>query len=164
MRDTDDEQQGISGGSDDRALAVEFARQRPADVRAQIAAAYALDRVGDEHGALRFYTRAWRLGVPDDARRAFLVGYGSTLRNTGRVAESVRVLRQAVEAYPESHALTAFLALSLHTAGRYREAFARLMGSALDAARPDGFDGFERALRAYQAELATDDAGPQPRP
>lgn len=41
-----------------------LAQQRPTDLSAQIAAAYACDRAGDEHQALRFDEIAWALSIP----------------------------------------------------------------------------------------------------
>jgi predicted Zn-dependent protease len=118
-----------------------------------IAAAYAHDRAGDERAAIRYYDAAYRLGVPDDERRRFLVGYGSTLRNVGRADEAVAVLAQAAADDPEYPPFTAFLALALADAGHPQAALAAMLGCALDAARPDAFDGYERALGEYHREL-----------
>ena len=118
-----------------------------------IAQAYAHDREGDERGAVRFYDAAYELGVPEDKRKRFLVGYGSTLRNVGRIEESVAILAQAIEDYPDYPAFTAFLALSLLDAGHPKAALASMLGCALDASRPGVFDGYERALGEYHQEL-----------
>lgn len=123
-----------------------------------IAAAYAHDREGDEHGAIRYYDAAYRLGVPEDRRKRFLVGYGSTLRNVGRAEEAVAILAQAVADYPDYPAFAAFLALALADAGHPRAALAAMLGCALDAARPGVFDGYERALGDYHRELLGVDA------
>lgn len=118
-----------------------------------IASAYAHDRVGDERAAIRFYDAAYKLGVPDDKRKRFLVGYGSTLRNVGRADEAVAILAQAIVDYPDYPAFTAFLALALADAGHPKAALATMLGCALDASRPDVFDGYERALGEYHREL-----------
>lgn len=116
-------------------------------------AAYACDRIGLEHDAVVHYERAWALGVPAAERPGFLVGFGSTLRNVGRVADAVARLDEAVRAYPEDPALHAFRALALHSAGRHAEALATMLAAGLLAARAGGFAGYERALAEYQAEL-----------
>lgn len=115
--------------------------------------AYALDRAGDERGAIKLYDRAHALGVPDDKRKRFLVGYGSTLRNVGRAEEAVAIYAQAIVDYPDYPAFTAFLALALADAGHPKAALATMLGCALDASRPGAFDGYERALAEYHHEL-----------
>lgn len=126
------------------------------DVQAQIAAAYAHDRAGDERGAIRYYERAWELGVPEEQRKRFLVGFGSTLRNVGRADDAVAILAAAVQAYPDYAALRAFLALALHSTGHARAALATMLGVALDTAGAGSFDGYERALTEYHQELLAD--------
>jgi tetratricopeptide (TPR) repeat protein len=125
----------------------------PDDVLAQIEAACAHDFIGEEHVAIRYYDEAYRLGVPADQRRRFLVGYGSTLRNVGRIDDALGVLGQAVKDDPEYPAFAAFLALALFSAGHPREALATMLGCALDVSRPGAFEGYERALTEYHQEL-----------
>jgi tetratricopeptide (TPR) repeat protein len=139
--------------SDDLDAAKARAAAHPDDVEAQIACAYAHDRVGLEAEAVRYYERAWALGVPEPGRRGFIVGFGSTLRNVGRADEAVALLADAVQAYPDYPALHAFLSLALFSAGHPRAALATMLGCALDAARPGAFDRFDRALTEYYREL-----------
>jgi predicted Zn-dependent protease len=129
------------------------ADRAPGDVFAQIAAAYACDREGSEHDAIRYYDRAWQLGVPAAERRHFVVGYGSTLRNVGRADEAVAILGDAVAADPDYPAARAFLALALLAAGHPREAVATMLGVTLELAPAGALDGYERALGAYYTEL-----------
>lgn len=99
----------MSASDDEAALraradaAVAEARRTPSAATHR-AAAYALDRLGDEHAAIRHYDAAWALGpasfaTPLDERR-FLVGYGSTLRNVGRADDAVALLADAVACHP----------------------------------------------------------------
>jgi hypothetical protein len=118
------------------------------DVRAQIAAAYACDGAGFEADAAVYYDLAWRLGVPDHERHDFLVGYGSTLRNVGRLDESMMILRVATDEFPGDLAPPAFLALTLNSAGKHDEAVALLL-EALVASDGPGVARFSRALRSY---------------
>jgi predicted Zn-dependent protease len=127
--------------------------EHPDDPLAQIEAAYGNDRAGDERTAIIHYEAAYRLGVPTDVRRRFLVGFGSTLRNVGRAEDAITILAQAVQDDPHYPAYAAFLALALADAGHPKAAIATLLGCALDAARPDAFDGYERALGEYHTEL-----------
>ena len=128
------------------------------DVQAHIDAAYHCDAHGTEAEAIVHYDQAWRIGVPPDQRREFMLGYGSTLKNVGRLAESEAVLREAVVENPADRALPVFLALTLHARGRASAAVAQLIevvlalgDSAPDVAR------YQRALEFYAQELATKD-------
>jgi predicted Zn-dependent protease len=122
-------------------------------VEALIAAAYEHDAAGREREAIRYYDEAYRLGIPPAHRRRFLVGYGSTLRNVHRVDDSVAILAQAIADDPDYPAFQAFLALALLDAGHAKAALAAMLGCALEAARPDAFDRYERALSEYHREL-----------
>ena len=125
-------------------------------IDAQIEAAYAHDRADLERDAIRYYDAAHALGVPSSERRAFLVGYGSTLRNVGRADDAVAILGQAIADDPDYPPFHAFLSLALFSAGHPRAALAAMLGVALDAARPDAFDRYARALTDYQRELLAD--------
>jgi tetratricopeptide (TPR) repeat protein len=126
-----------------------------ADVAALLDRAAAHTREGDDRAALRAYEAANRAGVPAAHRRRFLVGYGAALRAVGRVDDAVGLLAQAVVDDPTYPAHAAFLALALLDAGHPRVALATMLGAALDAARPEAFDGHAHALAAeHQALLA----------
>jgi len=139
--------------SDDVIAAKQRAADAPDDAEAQFEAAVAHDRAGMEREAIRYYERVAELGVPGGIKRRFYVGYGSTLRNVGRADDAVGVLGQALADDPNYPPYSAFLALALLSAGHPREAIAAMLGCALDVALPGAFDGFERALGAYHAEL-----------
>lgn len=129
------------------------AAAEPDDVEARIAAAYGLDRVGREQEAIAHYDAAWRLGVPDDRRRRFVVGYGSTLLDVGRIEEAVAVLGDASSADPRYPAFKAFLALALHWSGERAAALATMLDALLDVEDGCSLDGYEGALVEYQREL-----------
>ncbi len=128
----------------------------PSDVRAQIEAAYGHDRNNLERDAIRHYDEAYRLGVPAELQRRFLVGYGSTLRNVGRIDDAVAILGQAIADDPGYPAYVAFLALALLSSGHTKAGMAALLGCMLDVAKPGVFDGYERALGEYHRELLED--------
>lgn len=131
---------------------VALAAAHPDDAAAQAEAAFASDRLGREAEALRFYQRAFELGGPPDDRPGFLLGFGSTLRNVGRVDDAVAVLGEAVLAYPEHAALRAFLALALGSAGHHGLALATMLEAGL-AASPTAFAPYRRALGEYLRAL-----------
>jgi hypothetical protein len=120
----------------------------------EVAAAYALDRVGREAEAVVHYDAAYRMGGPSSDRGGFLLGYGSTLRNVGRLEDSLEVLTAATAELPDDQALRCFLALTLHGLGRHAEAMATMLEVAL--ALRDGspsISRYSRALGEYRAEL-----------
>lgn len=131
------------------------AESNPSDVEAQIAAAYGNDRYGSEERAIRYYDKAWAIGVPAEERCRFLVGYGSTLRNVGRMEESVATHRLAISDYPDFSAHHAFLALALLESGQHQEAMAEALTALVDAGAPN-LDGYDRALRGYRDQLLGD--------
>ena len=77
------------------------------------AAAYALDREGREAEAVVHYDAAAALGGPSEDRAGFSLGHGSTLRNVGRLDDSLAVLHKAVAEFPGDQAIRVFLALAL---------------------------------------------------
>jgi len=138
------------------AAAKELVAHYPDEVTAQLEAAFGHDRNGLEKDAIRYYEEARRLGgIPTDLRRRFFVGLGATLRNVGRPEDAVGILGEALADDPSYPPYAAFLALALLAAGHPRAAVAAMLGCALDAAAPGAFDGFERALGHYHAELLT---------
>lgn len=130
-----------------------LALREPLNVLAQIEAAFAHDRMGLERDAIRYYDAAYALGVPEERRRHFFVGYGSTLRNVGRADDAVAILARAIADDPGYAPFAAFLALALAEAGHTKAALATMLGCALDVARPGAFDGYERALNEYHRLL-----------
>ncbi len=133
-----------------------LAREHPSEVLVRLEAAYACDSFGAEHDAIAHYDAAQALGVPDEKRREFSLGYGSTLRNVGRTSEALSVLSAAVRASPEDRGLRALLALALLSAGRAGCAVAELLDVALSLADPQTARDFcvvDRALAHYRDQL-----------
>lgn len=118
--------------------------------------ACAHDRAGEEAEAIPLYREALRLGLGTRDRAGALLGLGSSLRNVGRHDESVRVLQGAVDEFPDQPALRAFLALSLESAGRPKEALHAALGVVLELTE---LDGYAPALEGYRHELLLDSAG-----
>jgi tetratricopeptide (TPR) repeat protein len=115
--------------------------------------AYEADSAGREEEAVGHYRRAFELGVPDEELAGASLGFGSTLRNVGVVDESVRVLSEAVERFPEHAALRVFLAYSLWSAGRRADAMRSLV-AALYAGEPaPELERYRRAITGYADDL-----------
>lgn len=118
----------------------------------------AYDTAGEEQTAAGYYERAMAAGLDGDAMRRCLLQYGSTLRNLGRLDESLAVLERARAEFPESDSLKVWHATSLHEAGRHDAAFALMLGLVADRIRTEELLRYEPALRGNAAFLAGRDA------
>lgn len=128
------------------------------DINLQLKAAYACDRFGSEEDAVVHYDLAWimKSEIPSGARAGFFVGYGSTLRNVGRLAQSQEILTAAVGEFPNDRALKAFLALTHLDSGRPALAVATLLDAIVSLAdRAPDIASYARALSHYRDELLT---------
>ncbi|MGX5696985.1 tetratricopeptide repeat protein [Agromyces soli] len=136
-------------------LAVLAEHPTDAEVLYEVGGAY--DTAGEEQTAAGYYERAMAAGLDGDARRRCLLQYGSTLRNLGRLDESLGVLERARAEFPESDSLKVWHATSLHEAGRHDAAFAIMLELVADRVRSDELLRYEAALRGNAAFLAERD-------
>jgi hypothetical protein len=119
--------------------------------RDELEQAMAFDREGHEAEAIPHYERAISAGLEDEQLQKAMLGLGSSLRNVDRVDDSVRVLEDAVQRFPDHQALPVFLAFSLWSAGRRAEALALL------ARRLGDGSGYERAIGEYAEDVERSD-------
>ena len=115
--------------------------------------AFAADSAGREEEALTHYRHAFELGVPDEQLAEALLGFGSTLRNVGRLDESARVLSDAVERFPEHRALRVFLAYALWSAGRQADAMRSLVDALYVGDAELELERYRRAIMEYANDL-----------
>jgi tetratricopeptide (TPR) repeat protein len=127
--------------------------RHPNTREALFAYASALDYAGHETDAVLAYEQAFAAGLDGDDLRRGLLQYGSTLRNLERFDEAVAALEKADEQFPGHDSVKVFLALSLSSAGRNREAVASLITLALDRINSDDLQRYQWALRQYAADL-----------
>lgn len=132
--------------------------QHPDDPRVVYELAGAYDTAGDEAAACALYERALETGLSGDIRRRCLLQYGSTLRNLGRLDESLAVFADGRREFPGSVSLGAFEALTLHAVGRVDHALAGLLDLLADAVDSDELDRYKPALRGNAAYLRSLDA------
>ncbi|MBB4775762.1 tetratricopeptide repeat protein [Actinomadura livida] len=110
----------------------ELAAELPADdAVANYELASAHDSIGNEAEAATHYRMAFEAGLDEKRRRQATIQYASTLRNLGRVEESVALLTAERDAVSDEldDAVTAFLALALTDLGRDREAASLALGA-----------------------------------
>lgn len=126
--------------------------ERPAgDAAGLFEAAGARDSAGLETEAEPRYRAALAAGLDEVRRPQAVIQLASTLRNLGRVDESIAMLRTELAEHPDgplADAAKAFLALSLATRGDALEATSIAVG-ALAGHLPR----YRRSVTAYAAEL-----------
>lgn len=130
----------------------ELVAERPVDdPLALFEAAGARDSAGLEADAEPLYRRALELGLPDHVAPRATIQLASTIRNLGRVDESITLLEAQLHEHPADEwtgVTAAFLALALVSRGSEREA-----ASVALSALADSLPLYQRSVRAYAAEL-----------
>jgi tetratricopeptide (TPR) repeat protein len=134
-----------------QSLADAWLSREPRRATAHYFAAWSRDAQGLEAEALIHYEKALELGLSGEHLRGALLGAGSTYRNRGELARSEEILRQGMETYGEISEFAAFLALTLYSAGRFRESISILLKLVADTASDTHIKRYDRALRNYAA-------------
>jgi tetratricopeptide (TPR) repeat protein len=139
-----------------------LAERHPDDARVLYELGGAYDTAGEEATAVNLYERALGGGLSGDLRQRCLLQYGSTLRNLGRIDESLAVFERARAEFPASLALGAFESLSLHAGGRADAALASVLRLVADHVDDPGLDRYRPALRGNADYLDSLDGGTEP--
>jgi tetratricopeptide (TPR) repeat protein len=132
-------------------LADDWLSREPNLAAAHYFAGWSGDAQGLEADALIHYEKVLKLGLSGEDLRGALLGAGSTYRNRGQLARSEETLRRGIQTYGEVSEFPAFLALTLYSAGQYREAISILLKLLADTASDTHIRRYERALRYYAA-------------
>lgn len=135
-----------------QSLADDWLSRAPDVAVAHYLAAWARDAQGAEADALVHYEKAFALGLGGENLRGALLGAGSTYRNLGQFGRSEDMLRRGIQDYGDSSEFSAFLALTLYSAGRFREAISILLQLVADATTDVNIQRSNRALRYYAAD------------
>lgn len=140
----------------------EVYREHPYDARVLYEVGGAYDTAGEESTALDFYERAVDAGLHGDLRRRCYLQHGSTLRNLGRVDESLALFARARAEFPGSAALGVFEALSLHAAGRPSAALASALLLLAEHVDTEDLDRYNPAVRGNAEYLVSLDEPGEP--
>lgn len=133
--------------------------QHPEDPEVLYEVGGAYDTDGQEETALGFYRRAMAAGLEGRWLRQCYLQCGSTLRNLGRLEESLDVFDEGLAAFPESESLGLFRALTLHAAGRSSAALGAVLTVVADRFPTAEVQRYEAALRGNAAYLESLDSG-----
>lgn len=130
-----------------------LAGEKPADdAVALFERAGARDSAGREEEAEPLYRRALAQGLDDDRRTQATIQLASTIRNLGKTAEALEMLRAEYEREPRGplhDAAAAFYALALVSSGEPR----RAASIALQALAPH-LPRYTRSVTGYAREIA----------
>ncbi len=128
------------------------AERDPDDAVAIFEAASARDYADLETEAAPLYRKAIELGLDDDTLPRATIQLASTLRNLGKVDESIGLLERHLHEHPDDQWTgpgAAFLALSLASRGDERDA-----ASVALAALANYLPVYSASVRTYAIELA----------
>jgi len=115
----------------------------------------AYDTDGQEETALGYYRRAMAAGLEGRRLRQCFLQLGSTLRNLGRLDESLAVFDEGIALFPESESLGLFRALTLQAMGRPSAALGAVLTVIADRFPTAEVQRYEAALRGNAAYLAS---------
>ncbi|WP_439901738.1 tetratricopeptide repeat protein [Microbacterium azadirachtae] len=115
----------------------------------------AYDTDGQEETALGYYRRAMAAGLEGRRLRQCFLQLGSTLRNLGRLDESLAVFDEGIALFPEAESLGLFRALTLHAMGRPSAALGAVLTVIADRFPTAEVQRYEAALRGNAAYLAS---------
>lgn len=134
-----------------RLLQIDARHPNVAEIAYQLA--WTCDVLGREADALPYYEKAVALGLPDNELAGALLGLGSTLRQLGQFERSASVLRSAQLQFPDNREFDAFLALTLHAAGKSGEALRTALDALCDTSEDQGIRAYQRAIRHAASKL-----------
>lgn len=130
----------------------------PDDARVLYEVGGAHDTAGHEEVAVGYYERALAAGLDGMLRRRCFLQYGSTLRNLGRLDESMAAFDAARQELHDPVALTVFEALTHHAAGRADTALGLLLELLVDHVSTEDLDRYAPGIRANARYLIGLDA------
>ena len=135
--------------------AVALHQRFPNDGRVLYELAGTYDSAGRETEALGWYEQALATRIDEPYRHRALLQQASTLRQLGRLDESLAILDGLAADYPDNVAVVLFRALTLHDLGRDTEAL-RATASQLVAssAEPD-VQRYLRSLRRFTSQIGS---------
>ncbi|MGN7860756.1 tetratricopeptide repeat protein [Microbacterium sp. 22303] len=134
---------------------LEILEEHPDDPAVLYEVGGAYDTDGQEEVALGYYRRAMGAGLEGRWLRQCYLQYGSTLRNLGRLDESLAAFDEGIALFPESESLGIFRALTLHAMGRPSAALGAVLTVVADRFPTAEVQRYEAALRGNAGYLAS---------
>lgn len=135
-----------------RPILIHLCKINPENASLQYRAACVHDGLGLEKEALPFYETAMRLGLTGDELEGAYVGLGSTYRVLGQFSQSIKVLLEGSQKFPNSQCMKIFEAMTLHESGRHNLAVAMLLHCVADKPGDPSVALYRRAIQQYATE------------
>jgi tetratricopeptide (TPR) repeat protein len=133
---------------------LEVLTDHPADPEVLYEVGGAYDTDGQEDLAAAYYERALARGLEGETLRRCYLQYGSTLRNLGRIDESLAVFSRARCEFPASLSLGVFELLTLHAQGKRDAALAAALILIADNVQTEEIKRYEASIRGNAEYLA----------
>ncbi len=110
------------------------------------------DAMSQDDEAIPLYEKALSIGVPQEKRCELILCLGSSYRNVGKVDSAKRILKTAIEEFPNHIGLRCFYALALNSAGEKGLA-ARILMDAILNIQPESVKPYVKGLLHYRNEF-----------
>jgi tetratricopeptide (TPR) repeat protein len=127
--------------------------ERPNDPQVYYQIAWTHDALGKESDAAPAYEKAIALGLLGEDLEGAYLGLGSTYRWMGDYQNSQRVLKKAVELFPENGALKAFSALTQFNLKNYASAMELLLKELVRTSADEKIKSYGNAILFYSDKL-----------
>lgn len=128
-------------------------RQYPHDARVIYELAGAYDTAGEELSALTRYDEALDGRLREPFRHRAMIQKGSTLRHLRRFEESLAVFDELLADWPDSPAVVAFRAFTLHDMGRDADALREALTLLIESAADPDVHRYAGALKRFTAAI-----------
>lgn len=115
--------------------------------------AWCMDVQGREQEAVTWYEKAIALGLERESLEGAFLGLGSTLKNVGRIEDSIRVFLDAIATFPENPALRVFHSITLASAGQTLPAYKEVVRVLLDFPDNAEVQLYRGAIEEYIGEM-----------
>lgn len=131
----------------------QLANTYPEDAYIHYQCAWSYDALGEEAKAVPHYEKALQGGLDaSDLENAYL-GLGSTYRALGDYQSSKRVFVEALNHFPENHALKSFYAMTLYNIGESHDAVQLLLKTLVATTTNDEIRKYKKTLAFYADHL-----------
>ena len=127
----------------------------PGDPRIAYEYAGTYDSAGRALEAVALYEEALDARLVEPYRHRARFQLASTLRNLGRLTESVAMLEALHDEQPDNTAITAMWAMAMHDAGRSTQALGVVLGALLAHTGEPDVERYRRSLTEYARTLGT---------
>ena len=146
LRDNDDLEASLE-------LLLELLEENYEDALVLFEVGGAYDVLGMALEAMPYYEKAIENGLADPELEECYECLGTTHRVIGEFEDSVDVLEQAVERYPESYGTKAFLAIAYYGNGQFAEAVQVLMEALLETTADEDLQTYSDTLTYFKDNL-----------